>query len=414
MRPGRATSKGDIEAMREHSVLILGGGTAGITVAARLKRADRGLDVAVVEPSKDHWYQPLWTLVGAGVATVEETRRDEAKVMPKGVDWIQDRVVAIDPEQHQVTLAGGDTVRYEQLVVGLGIEMAWDSVDGLKEALNHDGVACNYLPDGAEATWKELQAFDGGTMLFTNPLGQVKCGGAPQKILYLAEDYVRRHGLRDKTKVIGAFAGTKMLGVPEINATLESIVAERDIDMLFHHNLVAIDGQAKKATFERLDQEGHPHVTLDYDFIHVTPPMRAPQVVRESPLAVTDGPHQGYVEVDLHTMRSPSWPDVFALGDVAAIPTAKTGAAVRKQAPVLVDHLMAARKGGTSKKSYDGYSSCPLVTGYGRLVLAEFTYDNVYAPTFPVDQTKERWDMYMLKRHILPQMYWHGMLRGLA
>jgi sulfide:quinone oxidoreductase len=414
MRPGRATSKGDIEAMREHSVLILGGGTAGITVAARLKRADRGLDVAVVEPSKDHWYQPLWTLVGAGVATVEETRRDEAKVMPKGVDWIQDRVVAIDPEQHQVTLAGGDTVRYEQLVVGLGIEMAWDKVDGLKEALNHDGVACNYLPDGAEATWKELQAFDGGTMLFTNPLGQVKCGGAPQKILYLAEDYVRRHGLRDKTKVIGTFAGTKMLGVPEINATLESIVAERDIDMLFHHNLVAIDGQAKKATFERLDQEDHPHVTLDYDFIHVTPPMRAPQVVRESPLAVADGPHQGYVEVDLHTMRSPDWPDVFALGDVAAIPTAKTGAAVRKQAPVLVDHLMASRKGGTSKKSYDGYSSCPLVTGYGRLVLAEFTYDNVYAPTFPVDQTKERWDMYMLKRHILPQMYWHGMLRGLA
>ena len=400
--------------MREHEVLILGGGTAGVTVAARLKRADRGLDVAVVEPSKDHWYQPLWTLVGGGVATVEETRRDEAKVLPKGVHWIQDRVEGIDPDVHQVTLAGGETVGYRQLVVALGIEYAWDAVEGLRDALGHDGVVCNYLPEGAEATWRELQAFQGGTMLFTNPAGQVKCGGAPQKIMYLAEDYARRHGLRDQTRVIGAFAGTKMLGVEEINATLNRIVEERDIGMRFHHDLVAIDADAKEAVFEINDDPERPRVRIGYDFLHVTPPMRAPAVVRDTPLAAAEGPHQGYVEVDIHTLRHPRYPDVFALGDVAAVPTAKTGAAVRKQAPVLVDQLLAHRAGTTSSKSYDGYSSCPLVTGYGRLVLAEFTYDNVYAPTFPVDQTKERWDMYMLKRHILPLMYWHGMLRGLA
>jgi sulfide:quinone oxidoreductase len=400
--------------MREHEVLILGGGTAGVTVAARLKRADRDLDVAVVEPSKDHWYQPLWTLVGAGVATVEETRRDEAEVLPKGVHWIQDRVVSIDPDERRVTLASDETVGYRQLVVALGIEYDWDAVEGLKEAMGQDGVVCNYRPDYAEATWKALSSFQGGTMVFTNPAGQVKCGGAPQKIMYLGEDYARRHGLRDKTEVIGAFAGTKMLGVEEINATLNHIVDERGIDMRFHHDLVAIDADAKEAVFEINDDPDRRRVRIAYDFIHVTPPMRAPGPVRSSPLAVADGPHAGCVEVDIHTLQSPVYPDVFALGDAAALPTAKTGAAIRKQAPVLVDHLLAHRAGRTSEKRYGGYSSCPLVTGYGRLVLAEFEYDNVYKPTFPVDQTKERWDMYMLKRHILPRMYWYGMLRGLA
>lgn len=400
--------------MRNHKVLILGGGTAGITVAARLKRADRDLDVAIVEPNRDHWYQPLWTLVGAGIVDLETTRKPESRFIPKGVTWIEDRVADLATDEHQVVLESGETVGYEQLVVALGIEYAWDLVDGLKESLGTGGVVCNYLPEGAEATWRALSSFQGGTMLFTNPLGQVKCGGAPQKIMYLGEDYARRNGIRDKTKVIGAFAGTKMLGVDVINERLNTIVEERDIDMRFHHNLVGIDAEAKEAIFEIVDDPSAEPVRIGYDLLHVTPPMRAPALVRRSPLAVATGPHEGYVEVDIHTLQSTRDPDVFALGDVAAIPTAKTGAAVRKQAPVLVDRLLARRSGRTSHKAYDGYSSCPLVTGYGRLVLAEFKYDNVYAPTFPVDQTKERLDMYLLKRHVLPVMYWHGMLRGLA
>lgn len=400
--------------MSKHSVLILGGGTAGITVAARLKRANRELDVAVVDPARDHWYQPLWTLVGAGVTDVEETRRDEAKVMPKGVTWIQEAVASIDADAHEVTLQGGDTVAYEQLVVGLGIEYDWDAVEGLRDAVGHDGVVSNYTPEYAQATWRELQAWTGGRMVFTAPAGQIKCGGAPQKIMYLAEDYARKHGLRERTEIVGAFAGTVMLGVPEINETLNGIVETRDIDMRFHHELVAVDADAKEAVFRTTGDPDSERIRIGYDLLHVVPPMRAPAPVRDSDLAVAEGPHAGFADVDHATMQHVRHPDVFALGDVAALPTAKTGAAVRKQAPVLVDHLLAHRAGATSEKAYAGYSSCPLVTGYGSLVLAEFEYGNAYKPTFPVDQTKERWDMYMLKRHLLPQMYWHGMLRGLA
>ncbi len=400
--------------MKQYDVLIVGGGSGGITTAARLKRADRNLSVAIVEPNTDHYYQPLWTLVGAGVATVDETRRDEAKLIPNGVEWIRDRVASIDPDAHTVSLEEGGDVGYDQLVMALGIELHWDKVEGARDAIGNGKVVSNYIPEGAQATWKALESFQGGDMIFTAPSGQIKCGGAPQKIMYLADDYLRKHGLRDKTQITGGFAGTVMLGVPEINATLNQIVEERDLHMKFRHELVRIDAARDTAVFVNLDDPDAGEIEMHYDFIHITPPQRAPKVLRESKLAVAEGPHAGFADVDEHTLQHKTYPDVWALGDNAGVPTAKTGAAIRKQAPVLVEQLLAHRAGKQGQKSYEGYSSCPLVTGYGKLVLAEFEYGNKYKPTFPVDQTKQRWDMYMLKRHLLPQMYWHGMLRGIA
>lgn len=398
----------------KHQIVIIGGGTAGITVAARLRRADSTLEIALIEPSSKHYYQPLWTLVGAGVVKKEITEHEEARYIPPGMKWIQDYVEEVDPDTNKVLTRNGDEIHYDYLVVAPGIQLNWDKVKGLEETLGKNGVCSNYSYELVDYTWETLKNFKGGTAIFTNPAGQVKCGGAPQKIMYLVEDYTRRHGLRDKTIIIGAFAGTKMLGVPEINTTLEHIVHERGIDMRFHHNLCAIDGEKKEATFEVTDGDMKKVVTLPFDMIHVTPPQSAPDFIKQSKLVWAEGPNAGWVNVDIHTLQHPKYPNVFSLGDVAALPTAKTGAAVRKQAPVLVKNLLAVMKKETVSASYNGYSSCPLVTGYGKLVLAEFLYDNKYKPTFPIDQTKERYDMYLLKRYVLPQMYWHGMLRGLA
>ncbi len=395
---------------RHHKIVIVGGGSAGITVAARLHRARNNLDIAIVEPSAKHYYQPLWTLVGAGVVDKEITERDEKDFIPKGVRWIRDRVVSLDPQTKRLSLDKGGVLTYDALVLAPGIVVDFDAIPGLRETIGANGVCSNYAFDQADYTWETLRTLERGRAIFTNPSGQVKCGGAPQKIMYLADDHLRRRGVRDAVEVVGAFAGTKMLGVPEINATLEKIVAERDIHMRFHHELVAIDGPNKVATF-RHTQTGEA-IEIAFDMIHVTPPMHAPDFVATSRLAVAEGPHRGFAHVDIHTLQSVDFPDVFALGDVAALPTAKTGAAVRKQAPVLVKNLLAQLDGAAPEASYDGYSSCPLVTGYGKLVLAEFTYGNAYKPTFPIDQTKERLDMYLLKRYLLPPMYWHGMLRG--
>jgi len=348
------------------------------------------------------------------VVKKESTERPEEDYIPWGVKWLRDHATAIDPKANTVTLGSGAELSYDYLIVAPGIQLDWHKVKGLQETIGQNGVCSIYDYKLADYTWETLRTFKGGNAIFTNPAGQVKCGGAPQKIMYLADDHFRRRGIRDAARVIGAFAGSVMLGVPEVNATLNRIVAERSIEMSFYHNLVAIDGANKVATFDVTSPEGVRQETIPFAMIHVTPPMSAPDFIKASPLAVAEGPHQGYVEVDIYSLQHLRYPNVFALGDAAALPTAKTGAAIRKQAPALVKNLLAVMRGEAPPAHYDGYSSCPLLTGYGKLVLAEFKYDNKYAPSFPVDQTKERLDMYLLKRYLLPQLYWRGMLRGLA
>jgi sulfide:quinone oxidoreductase len=391
-----------------HNIVIVGGGTAGITVAARLRRAARDLTVAVIEPSDRHFYQPLWTLVGAGVVRRETTVRSEASVMPRGVTWERQFATAILPEERAVVLRSGRRLAYDQLVVAAGIQMDWDKVRGLPGVLGHDGVCSNYSFESVEATWRELQAFQGGTAIFTMPDTPTRCGGAPQKIMYLAEDYFRRHGRRDRARVLFVTAGRSIFGVPHYRKALEQLVARRGIETLFRHHLVEVRGPQREAVFENLDTGGVK--VLHYELLHVTPPMSAPDFLKRSPLADA----QGWVDVDAFTLQHRRWPEVFALGDAANLPTSKTGAAIRKQAPVLVANLLAHRRGAPLTARYNGYSSCPIVTGYGRLILAEFDYDDQPAETFPFNQAKERRSMYWLKRNLLPLLYWHGMLKGRA
>ncbi|HHO54894.1 MAG TPA: NAD(P)/FAD-dependent oxidoreductase [Trueperaceae bacterium] len=402
----------------QHQILIIGGGTAGITTAARLRNAMPQSDIAIIEPSEKHYYQPLWTLVGGGIMKKEVTQKDEVKYIPKNVKWIKDYAEDIDPDASTVSLRNGDVIGYEYLIIAPGIQLDWDKVKGLKESIGKNGVCSNYSYQTVDSTWKALREFKGGNAVFTNPLGQIKCGGAPQKIMYLAEHYLRKNGLKDKSKVIGAFAGTVMLGVPEINEVLNGIVKKRNIDMRFYHNLVEVKGDEKIAVFDVRDAKTGEVIKqeeIEFNMLHATPPQSSPDFLKKNAkLVLPDGPHVGFVDVDKYTLQHNSYKNIFSLGDSAALPTAKTGAAVRKQAPVLVQNLKDLMAGNAPSKKYDGYSSCPLVTGYNSLVLAEFLYDNKYKPTFPINQAKERYDMFLLKRYILPILYWQFMLRGKA
>ena len=401
-----ASSPADTASTVHHSVLILGGGSGGISVAARLRRADASLDIGLIEPSETHDYQPLWTLVGAGVFPRDAARRREADFVPKNVSWIRERVATIDAPAKLVTTDAGQRISYDYLVVALGIQINWNDVPGLAEGIGSGGICSNYAYAYAAYTWECIRSFRGGTALFTMPATAVKCGGAPQKIMYLADDHFRKAGVRDGSKVIFATPQKAIFSVYKYRRTLEKVVARKGIDPMFRHNLVELRPGAKEAILENVDT--HEHVTVPYDMVHVTPPMGPQQVVRESGLADKGG----WVAVDKHTLQSGTFPEVFAIGDCAGLPTSKTGAAIRKQAPVLVDHLLATMRGGASQASYNGYSSCPVVTGYGKMMLAEFDYDNNPAESFPFDQSKERYSMWLLKTQVLPRLYWHGMLRG--
>jgi sulfide:quinone oxidoreductase len=395
---------------RHHQIVIVGGGTGGATAAAQLCRDLKDPDVAVIEPSETHDYQPLWTLVGGGVVPKEKSRRREGDVLPKRAHWIRGRVTSFDPSQNQVVLEDGTRVGYDFLIVAVGIKLNWEAVKGLSaDLIGRDGICSNYLYEGCEGTWRTLRDFKGGTALFTMPPPPIKCAGAPQKIMYLADDHFRRSGVRDRSRVIYASGTPGIFSVKEFAKTLNEVIARKGIETIYKHKLVEIRPSDHVAVFQ--STEGEDRTEIEYAMIHVTPPQGPPDVIRESPLADA----AGWVNVDKYTLQHPDFPNVFSLGDASSLPTSKTGAAVRKQAPVLIHNMIATMRGDspTSFKRYDGYASCPLVTGYGRLVLAEFDYDLKPTPSFPFDTTKERWSMYQLKRYGLPAMYWHGMLKGL-
>lgn len=388
-----------------HSVLIVGGGTGGLSVAARLRNGPQ-LDVAIVEPSDKHYYQPLWTLVGGGVFNKETTVRNEADYIPDGATWIRDRVTQFEPQKNAIVTAGGRRITYDQLVVALGIQLDWHKIRGLEGNLGKGGIVSNYAYDLVDSTWEALQSFDGGNAIFTFPSTPVKCAGAPQKIMYLADEHFRKRGVRDRSRVIFASAGAAIFGVKHYARTLEKIVAQKGIETLFKHDLVEVRASKKEAIFRRADGG---ETVLAYNMLHVVPPQSAPDVIKQSDLAASDA---GWVDVDKYTLQHTRFPNVFALGDSSSLPTSRTGAAIRKQAPVLVENLLALRAGAPLPARYDGYASCPLVTGYGKLVLAEFDYEGRPAESFPFDQSRERYSMYALKAYGLPEMYWNGMLRG--
>ncbi|MFT5052805.1 MAG: sulfide:quinone oxidoreductase [Chlamydiales bacterium] len=393
---------------KHFQVLIVGGGTAGLTVAARLCRAPQAPEIGIIEPSEKHYYQPLWTLVGGGVCKKEVTQRSQLSVTPKGATWVHDAVAEFFPEENAVSTVSGQRLTYDYLVVAPGIQLDWDKIPGLKENIGTGGLCSNYSYATVDSTWENIRNFEGGTAIFTHPNTPIKCGGAPQKIMYLAADYWRNNPPKRDYEIIFCIATPKIFAVERYANTLLKVIERYGIEVRYQHDLTAIDASARDATIKRLGTEDE--ITLPYSMMHVTPPMSAPDFIKRSPLA-NEG---GWVAADKETLQHPKFSNVFALGDASALPTSKTGAAIRKQAPTVAANLLSAMDQHPLSSRYDGYTSCPLVTGYGKLVMAEFDYDGNPQETFPIDQSKERRSMYFVKKHLLPRLYWDGMLKGRA
>ncbi|MGB4769884.1 MAG: FAD/NAD(P)-binding oxidoreductase [Chitinophagaceae bacterium] len=395
----------------KHQIVIIGGGNAGLSVASKLLRKNRKLDIAVVDPTDKHFYQPAWTLVGSGVFDINKTVKKEADVMPSGVKWIKKKAAFFQPEQNAIVLDDGIILNYDYLIIAAGIQLNWNEVKGLKETLGKNNVCSNYSFDHAPYTFECIRHFKGGIAIFHNPHTPVKCGGAPHKIMYMAADYFRKHGMLDNADIQYWSGAGKLFAVPKYEKTLLGVCERANIGLHFMVKLIEVDGPGKKAKFIGIGEENKDiEYVVPFEMIHVTPPQSAPDFIRNSPLANS----AGWVDVDKHSLQHNKYANIFSLGDSSGLPTSKTGAAIRKQAPVLVENLLAIMQHEQMNAKYNGYTSCPLVTGYGKLVLAEFDYDGNPQETFPFDQSKERWSMYMLKRYVLPWLYWAKILPGKA
>lgn len=394
-----------------YQILIIGGGNAGISVAAQLMLKNSKLDIAIIDPADKHYYQPAWTLVGGGDFDIQKTERSQASVIPKGVTWIKKAVTSFEPESNSVQLLDGSKLKYEYLVIAPGIQLNWSAIKGLPEALGKNGVSSNYSFKTAPYTFEMIKNLKKGKAIFTNPETPVKCGGAPHKIMYLAADYFRKNGnLKDVSIEYRSGVG-RLFAVDKYEKTLKKVVERGNINLNFFQKLIEIDGPNKRAHFVGIGPDNQSYDEwVDYDIIHVTPPQSAPDFVKSSSLVN----EAGWVNVDKNSLQHVKYRNIFSLGDASGLPISKTGAAIRKQAPVVVGNLLAEINGQQLNAVYTGYTSCPLVTGYGKLVLAEFDYDNNPMETFPFDQSKERWSMYRLKKDVLPWLYWNKILRGKA
>ncbi|KAA0146840.1 hypothetical protein FNF29_07816 [Cafeteria roenbergensis] len=332
-----------------------------------------------------------------------------ASVMPDGAKWVKAAFEGVDPDANKVTLSDGRTVSYDFLVVAAGIDSKWDAIKGLPEALAaNNGVSSNYSPTSVENTWKNIQALERGDALFTFPSTPIKCAGAPQKIMYLASEHFAKHGRPVNVEYFNALG--KMFAVDKYAKELSGICDERSITRHFFHNLVEVDAVSKQATFAKL-ADGAPTgetVTRSFDMLHATPPMGPIKALADSPLANS----AGWIDVNQETLQHTRYPNVFSLGDCSSIPTSKTAAAVAGQNGVLKANLRSVMTGMDPTQKYDGYTSCPLVTGRNSLILAEFSgFTGQPLETFPFDQGKPSAFGYWLKAEAMPTLYWEFLLK---
>lgn len=404
---------------QEHKVVVIGGGSAGLTVSHQLLRSGKFTqdDIAIVDPAEWHHYQPGWTLVSGGLKKKEDLRRPLKSLIDPQLKFYNTRVGGFSPDQNAITLRNGNKINYEHLIVAPGITLDYSSIKGFAEALAEPNakVSTVYSYDFCDKACETIKNFEKGTAIFTQPAGVIKCAGAPQKVMWLALDRWKRAGLYNSTdpstspiNITFATGLGVMFGVPKYSAKLDELRKERGVEALFQHDLVSIDGN--KATFAR--PGGEDSVTRKFDLLHAVPKMGPHKFVKESPLA----DQAGYVDVDQGTLRHKKYRNVWSAGDASSLPTSKTAAAITAEAPILVRNLLLAMEGKEPEQMYDGYTSCPLTTEYGKVLLAEFKYGGQPKETFGnllgIDQAIPRRAFYYLKKDFFPWVYYKHMMKG--
>ncbi|MFA5678658.1 MAG: FAD/NAD(P)-binding oxidoreductase [Pseudomonas sp.] len=398
-------------------IVIVGAGAAGLSLASRLSKALEGASITLIDARREHFYQPGFTLVASGIKPQDYPVSRTADYVPKDVRLVEERVSEIDPESNQVTTESNTRFDYDYLFVACGMVLDYASIEGMDTSrIGSNGMGSFYHgPQAAHATWEEMSRFAdrGGVGVFHRPNTEMKCAGAPLKYAFIVEDYLTRRGTRSRSEVIYNSNNKALFSVPIVSEKVRMLYHQRDIQMNYDRVLQAIDLDRRVASFS--SPEGR--VDLDYDFINVIPPMKAPDVIRNSPLPWQTGAwaNEGWMEVDRGTLRHARYPNVFGVGDIAGVPKGKTAASVKWQVPVAIDHLLADLSGTTSDALYTGYTSCPMITRLGQAMLVEFDYENNLMPSFPglIAPLEELWISWVMKTMGLKPTY-ISMLRGRA
>lgn len=390
-------------------IVIAGSGLGGIAVANRLSKMLDGAKITIVDRKEEHNYQPGYTLVATGVWPVDKVRDRNADYQPAGVDWVKDMVAGFDPAANTVVTAGGQRIPYDFLVVATGVHLDYAQIEGMDVgAIGNNGLTSVYpSPQAAQATWAAMQAFTakGGNAVMTLPATPLKCAGAPLKMSFMLRDRLFKAGTLGASKISFQSGLGNVFGVKVVNDNVLDRWKALGIDVEFSRKLTAIDIGARRATF--VSPEGEKQ-EMPYDFIHVVPPMRAPDAVKNSDLAWKEGPFAagGWLEVDKATLQHRRYPNVFGIGDINGTPRGKTAATVKKSAPLVAHNLVEVIAGRKADEAFDGYTSCPLITREGSAMLIEFDYEGRLTPSLPmIEPLNDSFFAWLMKYRMLKPAY---------
>jgi len=384
------------------SVVILGGGSAGVMFANRMRRefSEDTVKITVIEKRDTHFYQPAFTLVVFNLDTPENLTRPVKDLFYEGINLIADEATKIDPQNNKVATSKHGEISYDYLVIATGAKLVYDAPEGMKEGLDRGkNVFMFYTLDRAIQLREALKKFEGGTIVSSICEMPIKCPAAPAKFIMLAEDEMRRRGIRDKCRFVFTTSMPDVFSRQPYAAKLNSIFKERGIEAIPNFNPSEVDYEQGVIKSFTKGQE-----PVKFDLLCITPPHEGQPMIEQSKGI---GNAAGWVTCDKHRMVHTAYNNIYGIGDATDFPTSKTASGIRKQAKVLTERMKSLLKGEEPTATYDGEVICPMPTKYKRALFAEFNYTESISPAI------ESYFSWVIKVHMLRPLYWNLMLRGL-
>ncbi|MEW6619544.1 MAG: FAD/NAD(P)-binding oxidoreductase [bacterium] len=383
-------------------VVILGGGSAGVMFANRMRKefSEDAVQMTVIEKSETHIYQPAFTLVVFELDQPENLTKPMKNLFFEGINLITDEATKIEPKENRVMTSKSGEISYDYLVIATGARLIYDEPEGMLKGLEKgENVFMFYCLDGAIRLREAVKRFEGGTIVSSICQMPIKCPAAPVKFIMLAENTMRRRGIRDKCRFVFTTPMSDVFSRQPYAAKLNSIFKERGIEAIANFTPSEVDYE--KGVIKSFTKGQEP---VQFDLLCITPPHEGQPLIENSEGV---GNAAGWVTCDKNLMVHTTFPNIYGIGDATDFPTSKTASGVRKQAKVLTERMKSLIKGEKPTATYDGEVICPMPTRYGKALFAEFNYTESISPAI------ESYFNWMVKVHMLRPLYWNLMLNGL-
>lgn len=357
-------------------ILILGAGTGGTMMLNRLSKAldPEEYKLTIVDKDTTHYYQPGFLFIPFGLYSEQDVIKPKRDFFPKNADVILSEIDRIKPEENEVILKNGDVLSYDILIIATGTEIRPGEIEGMAGELWYKSIFDFYTINGAVALANFLDTWDGGKMVLNIAEMPIKCPVAPLEFLFLADDYFKKKGMRDKVDITFATpldaAFTKPIAAKELGGFLE----EKNINLVTEFNIGRVDNDEKKIV--SWDER-----EVDFDLLVTIPTNMGIEAIERSGM----GDELNFIPTDKHTLRSENWDNVFVIGDATDLPSSKAGSVAHFESDILFENLMSAIKGEPLTANFDGHANCFIESGDGKGLLIDFNYETEPLPgKFPI------------------------------